>query len=448
MAYEVVVPRLGLTMEEATIVEWYKQDGEEIKVGEPMYSVETDKTVMDVEAPFSGVFFRKPDVPGGPLPIGYVIAYILEPGESPPQDVSSSMALAEEPQGTIPSPSSRHVEAAVSTSQPAAGRKLSSPAARRRAREMGIDWYTIERPDGRPVLLAHVEQAAQSIRLGDFKATPLARRVAQATGVDLGTLAAKKPEATIRRADVESYAAEQVATQKLAPAAGKVVQITQVRRIISERMAESAQTTAPVTLTSEADATELVGLRERIKSARVPLGLNLPTYTDLMVKLTCLALLQHPGANASLLGEGIQLHQAVRMGVAVDTDAGLLVPVVRDVQIKTIYQISDEVRILVEKAHNRQLIPDELQGGTFTITNLGMYGIDAFTPIINLPQCAILGIGRIILKPWVFEGAVVPRQMMALSLTFDHRVIDGGPAARFLNTIRQFVEQPHVWFGE
>jgi pyruvate dehydrogenase E2 component (dihydrolipoamide acetyltransferase) len=210
-------------------------------------------------------------------------------------------------------------------------------------------------------------------------------------------------------------------------------------------MAESAQTVAAVTLTTEADASELVALREQMKAVLTPRGRLVPGYTDLIVKLTAVALQEHPLLNASWKESEIVIPDDIHIAVAVDTDAGLLVPVVRSVPFKSVEQIAGELRTLAEKAHSRQLSPDDLQGGTFTVTNLGMYGIDAFTPIVNLPQCAILGVGRIISKPAVHNDQVVPRAMMALSLTFDHRVVDGGPAARFLNTVREYVEQPYLW---
>jgi pyruvate dehydrogenase E2 component (dihydrolipoamide acetyltransferase) len=288
-----------------------------------------------------------------------------------------------------------------------------------------------------------------------IKVSPVARRLAEEAGLDLTELAAAKPGTRIQREDVEAAIAarEQVPPGAVPIAAeGEAVPVTQVRRVIAQRMVESAHTTAAVTLTTEADATEFVTLREGIKATLSARGTVAPTYTDLVVKLTGVALKEHPMLNAYLEpGEGtagaekIVIPKQVHIAVAVDTQAGLLVPVIRDVPIKSLQQIAEEMRRLADKARARELGPDELQGGTFTITNLGTYGIDAFTPIINLPQCAILGVGRIIAKPAVWGDQVVPRQMMALSLTFDHRVVDGGPAARFLNTVREYVEQPYLW---
>jgi pyruvate dehydrogenase E2 component (dihydrolipoamide acetyltransferase) len=471
MAYEVVIPRLGLTMEEGSIVDWYKKDGEAIQVGEPMFSVETDKAVMDVEAPYGGLLYRLPNLPQGMQPIGALVGYILQPGEALPSNLggASEPAVVEDIRPVSLSQSSPVISS--STAPTSEGRKLSSPAARRRADELGVDWRLVERPVGRPVLAAHVEAfarlrpGAEAVRFGvgqqispDVKITPLARRMAEANGLDLTQVLEEKAGKKITRADVEKLTTTQPQPPAAGPASvletgtaqivGERLPITQLRRIIAQRMAESAHTTAPVTLTTEADATELVALREQFRAAREPRGLSIPTYTDLLVKLVSVALHDHPYVNAVLEAEHILALADIHIGVAVDTEAGLMVPVVRNVPALSLHQISEQLRSLSDKARARQLLPDELQGGTFTITNLGTYGIDAFTPIINLPQCAILGVGRIFARPAVVGDEILPRKLMALSLTFDHRVIDGGPAARFLNTIREYVEQPHLWLGQ
>lgn len=452
MAYEVVVPRLGLTMEEGRIVEWFKASGETVEAGEPLFAVETDKVVLEVEAPVGGTVCVLPDLPSDPLPVGTLIGYILAPGEEPPlRAVPSAIPDSGVVQASASAPATPSLQESLVSKK-----KLSSPAARRRAAELGIDWRTIERPGGGPILVTHVEAASQArVQAPRIEASPVAKRLAQTAGIDLAELAAREPGKRIMRADVEAVISrEKAALQRsetvpglAEPAAvtGKVIPITQIRRVIAERMMNGAQETASVTLTTEADATNLVTLREQLKAALGPRGEVVPTYTDLMVKLTAVALLEHPLLNAIWQEDGIFLPDGIHVAVAVDTEAGLLVPVIRDVPSKSLQQIADESHALTEKARARQLGVDDLQGGTFTITNLGMYGIDAFTPIINLPQCAILGVGRITDKPAVVDGQIVPRKMMALSLTFDHRVVDGGPAARFLNAVREYVEQPYLW---
>jgi pyruvate dehydrogenase E2 component (dihydrolipoamide acetyltransferase) len=453
MAYEVVVPRLGLTMEEGRIVEWFKKTGESVEAGEPLFAVETDKVVLEVEAAVGGIVHPLPDLPDEPMPIGTPIGYILDPGEELPQAqaVAGAVAVTEQPVLAESSP-----QLATGLLGQEGARRFSSPAARRRARELGIDWNTVERADDAPILVAHVEAAAQArAEAPRIEASPVARRLAENAGIDLAELAAQKPGHKILKEDVEAAidamsqapVVERIEAPTPALVPGEVMSITQTRRIIAQRMSEGAQTTAPVTLTTEADATDLVTVREQFKAALGPRDMAVPTYTDLLVKLTSIALSEHPMLNASWQEDGIVVAEGIHIAIAVDVESGLVVPVIREVPSKSIQQITQESRALVQKARDRQLGVDDLQGGTFTITNLGTYGIDAFTPIINLPQCAILGVGRIIEKPAVVDGTMMPRKLMALSLTFDHRVVDGGPAARFLNMVREYVEQPYQWLS-
>ena len=282
--------------------------------------------------------------------------------------------------------------------------------------------------------------------------------------MDVDALAARLPGKRIERADIEAEAKAEAKVKVEAKAEtgstststltspGAVLPITTVRRTIADRMAASAHTVAPVTLTTEADATELVRLRRQLKDDTVGAGLAsaqpVPSYNDLLAKLAAQALLEHPMVNARFEGDSILQSATANIGVAVDTDRGLLVPVLRDVQTKSLRQIARESAALIEKARTGRITVDELQGGTFTITNLGMYEIDAFTPIINLPECAILGVGRIVPKQVVVDAEaerVAIRQMLFLSLTFDHRLVDGAPAARFLQRVKQFVEKPYLW---
>jgi pyruvate dehydrogenase E2 component (dihydrolipoamide acetyltransferase) len=326
----------------------------------------------------------------------------------------------------------------------------------------------------RDVRAAHAQQAATSVAQSVPASTtaapvfaqvsPVAQRMAEAAGLDLAEVAAQKPGQRIQRQDVEAaIAARQSGTRQTPPPtpniipatsptsepaneiAGQSIQITRVRHLIAQRMTESLQTNAPVTLTTEADATELVALREQLKASFTPRNLIVPSYNDLLMKLTAVALQEHPMLNATWRGNEIFIPAHVNIGLAVDNEDGLLVPVVRSVESKSVRQIAADSRSLIEKAQARKLTPADMQDATFTITNLGAYGIDAFTPIIAPPQCAILGVGRIVKKPAVYQDQVVARHRVALSLTFDHRVVDGGPAARFLNTIRTYVEETALW---
>jgi pyruvate dehydrogenase E2 component (dihydrolipoamide acetyltransferase) len=257
---------------------------------------------------------------------------------------------------------------------------------------------------------------------------------------------ASGPGGRVTRSDVR--AAESAAERAPDSPPGRVVELGPIRRITGRRLAESARSVVPVTLTTEADATELARLRRHLEDELRHSGEPVPSVTDLIVRLVALALRQHPALNASLDGETVVEHTAVHVGVAVDTERGLLVPVVRDADQKSIHAIAAESTRLIAQARAGALSPGELTGSTFTVTNLGMFEIDAFTPIINLPECAILGIGRLLPRPVAIDEereTIAVRKLMALSLTFDHRVVDGAPAARFLQRVKQMIERPYAW---
>lgn len=458
MATEIRMPRLGWTMEEGTFGEWLKQDGEPIKAGDFLFTVEGDKATQEVEAFDSGILRLPPNAakPGDVITVGTILAYTAGPGET--------ITFADQPATPSTATTAAPESAAVApTALPAQQSKIQtlkskiSPRARRIATELGVDWQgltgsgstgrIVER-DVRAAAAVAAQQVPEAVPAPEEKvrATPIAVRMAQEAGIDLAALAAQKPGTRIERADVEAAILARVApTPPAAPApvtTGETIPVSNIRRLIAQRMAESAHTAAAVTLTTEVDATALVALREQLKTAFAGRGYPLPSYNDLFAKLTAIALQEHPFLNARWQENEIVLSKEVHIGIAVDTPDGLIVPVVRNVHEQSLRRIAEQSKALIEKAQARKLSADALQGGTFTITNLGMYNIDAFTPIINPPQCAILGIGRIVKKPVVVDDQIVVRQMVALSLTFDHRVVDGAPAARFLDAVRQLVEAP------
>ncbi|MGI8689102.1 MAG: dihydrolipoamide acetyltransferase family protein [Thermomicrobiales bacterium] len=410
MAIEVVMPRLGWNMEAGTVVEWLKHDGDPVKAGEYLFLVESDKATTEVESLDAGIL----RIPGNALrvgeelPVGTVLAYLVQEGENVPAGqsaVSSRQSAGNDAQPPVSIPQSS-VLSPQSSGLPAA-----SPRAMRIAGELGVEWTTLTGTGG-----------GGRIVEGDVRAA--FEHMAPAAVAPAAPTAASP-----------------------APASETAVPLSQMRRIIGERLAQSARTAAPVILTTEADATALVRLRSEIKGA---LGSDAPTptYTDLFARLVAVALRGFPDLNASLTDDGIVPHDAVHLGIAVDTEKGLLVPVIRDAHTKSVQTIAAESARLIGQARAGKAARADLTGGTFTITNLGMYGIDAFTPIINLPECAILGIGRIVARPVVVDEeteTIAVRKMVALSLTFDHRVVDGAPAARFLKRIKQFIEQPLVW---
>lgn len=382
MAIPVTVPRLGWNMEEGTFVEWLKADGDAVRPGDAVFRLEGEKAAEDVEALDAGVL-RIPD--GGPKPGDRVAVGAVIGFLVQDGEAAPQLAAATPKQtATVAVP-----EAPVVT--------------------------TVRADDG-----------------GSQAVTPRARRLAARNGIDAANLRGTGRNGRVRERDV---------TAALGPTTTDAIPVTPIRRAIAVRMSDSARTTAPVTLTALVDATNLVALRARLKADGDPA----PSYTDLLVKLVAHALGKHPLLTARWADDFLRPADRIHVGIAVDTDAGLLVPVVRDVPALSLRQLAERSRDLIERARAGRLSARELEGGCFTVTNLGAYGIDAFTPIINLPESAILGVGRISRRPAVVGDAIVPREQVTLSLTFDHRVVDGGPAARFLQTLTGMIEEPGPW---
>jgi len=441
MPIEIVMPKLGWTMEEGVLAEWIKHDGDQVEPGDILFTVESDKALQEVEAFDSGILRIPPNSPpvGSTVPVGGLLAYLMQSDEKIP---------SVQPAPQSPPPTAIQQSHRAPQSSPLTASQSASPRAKRIALELNVDWTTVvgsgrtRRIVERDIRAAASTALPSAVPQRSLDVSPVARRAAEELGVDLDTLAAQFPGKRITREDVER------ASISPAPRGneGETRQtISRVRRLIADRMSHSAQTAAPVTLTTEVDATELVSVRNHLKSAgKQPI----PSYNDLFAKLVAAALADHPALNSRLEGDEIVQSSAVHIGLAVDTERGLLVPVIRDVQAKSLRQIAGESATLIAASRSGTITPAAINGSTFSLTNLGMYDIDAFTPILNLPECAILGIGRIVPKQIVIdadEGKVAIRQMLFLSLTFDHRVVDGAPAARFLQQIKRFVEQPYLW---
>ena len=440
MVTEVILPKLGQTMEEGTIVEWLKQEGEPVQRGEVLFMVETDKATLEVEATARG-FLRKILVPTGQtVSVLTVVALVTK---TPDEDIS-----AYKPRFEVPGFRFQVAEAAQPTTfkpetvKPET-RIFASPRARRLAREKGVDLALVTGtgPNGRIVerdVLAYLDSQP--------KATPTAVKTAATLGVDLAAVSGTGVSGRVMKADVTAAAQPVLPAEK---SAVESVPLTGLRRIIAERMATSAHTAARVTLVTEADATAFVEAREQLEADVADEWGFAPGYNDLLGLIVARALREFPYMNARLSADGqaIERLSAINLGMAVDTERGLLVPVIRNADQKGLRAFGAELRALVERARGGKSLPDDLAGGTFTITNLGMHEVDAFTPIINPPEAAILGVGRIQPKPVVRDGEIVVRQMWTLSLAFDHRVVDGAPAARFLQRIKQLIEDPYLLLG-
>ena len=471
MATKVILPKLGQTMEEGTIVEWLVKEGDAVKRGDILFTVESDKAVLEVESRSKGVMRKILVQPGANVPVLSLVAIIakededigalvgeegateapaastevvIEEDEQPPADEATPQSASQ-----VPAPAAREPVAITHEG----GRIFSSPRARKLAREERIDLALIagSGPEGRIV-----EKDVKAFVAGQPAATPLARKLAQELGISLAAVqasGARISEDDVRAAAVAPAPAALAAAAPVGalavpvlppPAEGQLTPVSGVRAVTAERMAASSHTTAAVTLQSEVEATAFVELRTQLKSALADeLGFNVG-YNDLLAKIVARCLVELPFMNVRLEEGGIRHLDHVNVGLAVDTERGLIVPVLRDADQMDIKTLARTFRELVDKGRKGRLGIDDMTGGTFTITNLGMFGVDQFTPVINLPECAILGVGRIKAVPAVVDGQIVARQRMWLSFTFDHRLVDGAPAARFFQAIVHYIEQPYL----
>ena len=445
MAVELKMLQMDQTMTKGKIGKWLVKEGDTVTEGQPLLEIETDKVVHEQESPTDGVIAQILAEEGTNVPVNALLAIIGAPGEEVERveaDTKTEQQKPVEPAQPKATPS------VTTTIEPKA-----SPAARQLAEKLAIDLteVTASGPGGR-ILEGDVQRyidlrvpvPTEAARL---KASPLARRLAKEHGVNLSSIAGSGPDGRVVRDDVlqaastapEISAVETPALQQPA----EVIAMDGIRGIIAERMTLSVQTNASVTLHTEVDATAFVELRGMLNDKLQAREVSI-TYTDLLVKVVANALGEHPRLNATLTDEGIHLLSEINIGVAVALEDGLVVPVVRDADKERLSEISTQVKNFAERARSNQLTPGELQGGTFTITNLGNFGIDAFTPIINPPESAILGVGRILKKPVVHNDEIVIRSMLTLSLTFDHRVVDGAPAAQFLQTVSGYIQDPYL----
>lgn len=397
MAVEAVMPKFGLTMTEGTIQKWFKAEGDAIQAGEPLFEVETEKVLYEVESPATGTVAKLLYPLEAVVPVGLPVAVIAEAGENVAE-------VAAKYNGGAPKAAAASVAAAPSAKTEAAP---SSPSASGRR-------------EGAPV-------------------TPAARKLAQEHNIDLARVVGTGPGGRVTREDVEKAISEAAKgpaptptpapapTPTAAPAAS--APLRGMRKAIAERMHKSLQSTAQLTITTEVDVTQLIDRRQEVQRE-----FN-ATYTDFIIQACAHALKQHPRMNAALDADTLKTQEQINVGVAVALDEGLIVPVIHNAYKKPLKEIAQEARSLAEKARAGKLTLEEVSGGTFTVSNLGMFGVDAFTPILNTPQTGILGVGRIVEKPAVYRGEIAKRAMMVLSLTFDHRVIDGAPAGAFLQTV-------------
>jgi pyruvate dehydrogenase E2 component (dihydrolipoamide acetyltransferase) len=383
------MPKLGMKMKSGRVKRWLVAEGGAVEKGQQLFELTTDKVNAVIEAPASGVLGRVVAAPGADLPVGSLLALVGQPGDSfpPAEELREAPAAAD----AAPAPA-----ASAAPATPAAG------------------------------------PAPPAAEAGGATASPAARRLARELGVDIARVPPAAPGKRVTTDDVEAYAA---AGREAEAVPGERVPFEGIRRVVADHLWASLQGTAQVTITREAEASGLVDRRARLEAGFEEASGARLSYTDLLIHETAQLLLEFPRLNAYLDGESIVVPDAVHMGFAVALEDGLIVPVIRDAHRKPLVEIALERIALADRAVAGAIELDEIEGGTFTITNLGAFGADAFTPIVNPPQCAILGVGRIAERPWVVEGELSVRPTVWLSITFDHRLVDGAPAARFLEAL-------------
>ena len=436
-----IMPKFDMDQEKATIISWSKKEGDFVKFDESVLTVETEKVAIDVPAPatgtLAGILFKDGDV----VPVTRVIAYILKEGET----------LADLPKADLPTPPSKPEVVPVSQSivSPQASSINATPIAMRMAKEEGIDLSKVtttgDRITREDVERFIVDQKSKS-RV-TVPATPAARRVAHESGVALETVAGSGPRGRVQSTDV-------LATAKSIPSPttevngreAEVVPLTSIRRTIAQRMQQSFQESPHIALTVDVDMTEAEATRKRFNTQTEKLGQPRITVTALMIKVVAWALVRNPYINASFNGDSISLWKDVNIGVATAAPQGLIVPVLKGADHLSVSEINMRLVELAERARENKLKLDDVQGGTFTISNLGMFGIKQFRAVINPPESAILAVGTVVRKPIVVDEQdnVKVRPILSLTLSADHRVIDGIVAARFLSDLVIGLESPSM----
>ncbi len=408
MAVEIFMPKMSDHMEVGEIIRWLVKEGDRVDKGQIILEVMTDKAVAELEAPASGVLkgIRAGAEDGAEVPVGETFAFIAEPDEEvpvlPPLGSAEAKGVEEETPPPAPTPS------AEPTPVPGAGEGRAGP--------------------------------------GPVRATPVARRIAKELGVDLSLVRGTGPGGRITEEDVRAFAEALSATPSAQPAeeGAEWLDLTSIQRLTGRRMLESLQTAPQFALTINVDMTNALWLREALMERVLAETGERLSVTAILVKVVAAALKSYPRANASFEGGQIKLHPRVNVGVAVGTDDGLVVPVIKEADQKSLVQITQELKSFQDKARQMRFSAEELSGGTFTISNLGMYGVDRFNAIINPPQSAILAVGQIIKTPvGMPDDTIALRPMMSLTLSVDHRSIDGVQGARFLAEIKERLEKPY-----
>ena len=428
---EIFMPKAGMDMKEGRLIRWLKEIGDHVEKDEPIMEIETDKITMEAEAPATGILLAKLIDDETTVPVLQTIGYIGQPGEKIP----------DAPVAAADTPAAAPVEAAAETAAPASklpvlnGSVAATPYAKKLAAEKGVELAAViaSGPAGE-VRASDVLAAAQS---GAVNATALAKKYAEVNGVDLSAVSGTGHDGKIRKNDVLNAAA---------PAQREITRIplTPIRKAIARNMFNSLHSMAQTSDSVEIDVTELMALRQRLLAHKDELGTKI-TINDLLSYAAVKMLKTHPLANASFSDTEILCYPDVNLSMAVATDYGLTSPVVHGADRMSLVELSLAMRDLVVRARDRKLTADDQQGGTFTLTNMGIFPVDNFNPILPTPQSCIIGFGRCVEKPAVYQGQICIRTMMVLSVTYDHRVFDGGEVGSIMKTMKEYLETPELF---
>ena len=431
MPKNVIMPALGMAQETGVLLQWLKADGEQVTKGEPLMEIETDKTTVEVEAPASGILTQITAQPGDEVPVGQTIALILAPGESAPVEAALPAAETAAP---VPPPEAQ-----------ARDEVLASPVAARIAAEHNLDLNVVKPGGGRvhkDDVLTYLAHQQASPANGRVLASPKARRLAREQNLDLAAIKGSGPDGAVLAADVLAAAVSLQAVET-APSPAPIseqqpVPMSRMWQVMAQRLTESWNTVPHFYLEREVNTTQLLAWGE---SAKQRISENV-TLTDLLIKLAAVALQKHPRVNAAWQNGNIVLNNQVNIGLAVAVEEGLLVPVIHQADQSGLADLTERRQAIVSRARSGKPLLDDLQGGTFTLSNLGMFGIDAFKAIVNPPQAAILAVGRIADRVVPVDGQPAVQPMMTLTLSCDHRVVDGARAAQFMQMLVSFIENP------
>ena len=441
MATEIIMPKLGMSMEEGKIAQWMKSEGDAVETGEPLFEVETDKVNMEVEALVSGILLKILRDPGEVVPVTEIIGYMGAAGEKwvpGEHDLTEKIHTEkiEAPDADHPAPAASDSVTATDPKDHIQGtRPPATPSARRIAAEKGIDLKLVQATGRQGEIRARDVE-----NVSDISATPLARKIANKEGIPLSAITGTGIGGRITKEDV---------LKELGTTGGAVIaardgegpirkKMTGMRRIIADRMLQSHLQAPPVTQHMRADVTELLVLRKQLNEMMEDrISLN-----DFAMKATAMALREHPEMNVSVEGDDLVYHPEINLGMAVALEEGLIVPVIPKADQLSLTDLSRTTRDLAARAREKRLGPDEVTGGTFTVSNMGTFDLSAFTPILNPPEAGILGVCAIEKQLQMKGDKIEERSLMGLSLTFDHRAIDGAQSAVFLGKIRTLLERP------